>query len=231
MRASSMKPQFEFLAFIVGAFFLAMIPVVHWPFSWLETYFHELSHGLAALVSGGRVDRIVLHLRGSGLSYTRGGWGPLVTFSGYVGAIVWGAVIYLGACAAGKTSRWMAVGIAALLVVTGLLWARDLITILIMLLICAAMYFSFRYVIGNVFPRLMEFAGVYIMVSAVRAPLNLIDGRHYGDGATLASITYIPEIIWVAIWFSLAIGMLIVVWKIHGHTVKDAAPLEPRTSA
>ena len=211
-----MSPRYQYLAFIVAAFVVSMIPVVHWPFSWLETYFHEISHGLAAMVTGGSIERIVLHFNGAGLCYTRGGWQPLVSFSGYPGAVLWGAAIYLGARASGKGSHWLAAVIATMVAVSGVLWARDLITILILLIVCGTMYVSFRYVVGNVFPRLMEFAGVYVMVSAARAPLHLIDGRHIGDGARLANMSDVPEIVWAIIWCGLAVGALVLIWKLHG---------------
>lgn len=211
-----MSPRAQYLVLIVAAFVLSMVPVVHWPFSWLETYFHEISHGVAAIVSGGSVERIVLHFSGSGVCYTRGGWRPLVSFSGYFGAVLWGAVIYLGARATGRGSHWLAVGVAVLVAASGILWARDVITIAIMLVICGVMYLSFRYVMGNVFPRLMEFAGIYVMVSAARAPLHLIDGRHVGDGAMLANLSYVPEIVWALIWCGLAVGALVLIWTLHG---------------
>ncbi|NOX43805.1 MAG: M50 family metallopeptidase [Gammaproteobacteria bacterium] len=208
-----MKPQHLFVLYVIGAFVLSMIPIVHWPFSWLETYFHEITHGLAAVLSGGSIERIALHFNGSGLCYTRGGWQPLVTFAGYVGAVGWGAIIYLGARASGTASRWLGIAILCMIVISGILYARDIITIVIMLIITAALYVSFRYVTGNIFSRFMEFAGVYVMVSAARAPLNLIDGRHYGDGATLSNVTWLPEIFWTLIWCGIAIGTLVLLWS------------------
>jgi len=208
-----MKPHYQFALLVIGAFVLSNIPIVHWPFSWLETYFHEISHGLAAVLSGGSIERIVLHFNGSGLCYTRGGWQPLVTFAGYAGAVAWGAIIYLSAKASGTNNRWPAIIMLGMLLVSGILYARDLITILIMLIISGTLYISFRHVVGGIFPRFMEFAGVYVMVSAAQAPLDLIDGRHYGDGATLANVTWLPEIIWALLWCSIAVGTLLLLWN------------------
>ncbi len=214
------KSRSELIIFIIGAFILSAIPFVHWPFSWLETYFHEISHGLAAIISGGSVDRIELHLKGSGLCYTIGGWKPLVSFAGYAGAIIWGAIIYLGAHSPGGNSRWMAFAILLLMVISGLLWARDMITILIMLIISGLLYASFTYVKGQLFHRLMAFAGIYVLVSAARSPLALIDGRDRGDGAALSDLTWIPELVWVAVWCLMAIATLVILWRILGQQTK-----------
>ena len=171
---------------------------------------------MAAIISGGSVDRIVLHLNGSGLCYTTGGWKPWVSFSGYAGAIVWGAIIYLGARSPGGNSRWMAFAILLLMVISGLLWARDIVTILIMLTISGLLYASFTYVKGQLFHRLMAFAGIYMLVSAARSPLILIDGRVLGDGAALSELTWIPELVWVAVWCLMAIATLVILWKMSG---------------
>jgi len=210
-----------FIAFIIGAFVLSYIPIIHWPFAWLETFFHEISHGFAALLSGGDVDRIKLFFSGAGRCYTLGGWAAFISFSGYLGASLWGAVIYFGARSSGQNNQWLAMLIAGFIVICGLLWARDIITIIILLVITGTLYISFRYVRGNTLPRFMEFVGVYIMLNAFRAPLQLIDGRHYGDGATLADLTFLPEIIWVGIWWIIAASVMAGIWKIHAKVVTE----------
>ena len=208
-----MTEKTRFIVFIIGAVVLSYIPILHWPFSWLETYFHEISHGIAALVSGGHINVIVLNLDGSGLCQTQGGWRPLVAFSGYLGAVIWGAVVYLGARASGKANRWLAPAIVLMIAISAVMWVRDIITMAILTIICTALYLSFRHLVGRIFPSFMQFAGVYIMVSAAHAPLNLIDGRSTGDGATLARLTFIPEIVWVALWCAIAAGTIITIWR------------------
>ncbi len=204
-----------FIVYIIGAIILSRLPYVSVPFNWLETYFHEISHGLAALATGGHVERIELYLSGGGKCFTVGGHYGVIAFAGYAGAILWGAAIYLGARASGASSRWLAFAITGLMVISGVLWARDLSTILILIILAGILYVSFRYVLGGVFPRIMEFTGIYVLISAVHSPLNLIDGRHRGDGATLSDLTYLPEFIWIAIWIVFGVGALYGVWRRH----------------
>ncbi len=204
-----------YLGYIIGAIILSMVPFVSGPFNWLETYFHEISHGLAALATGGQVARIELYLTGGGKCFTVGGWSGVISFAGYAGAILWGAAIYLGAQASGASSRWLAIAMSGMIVVSGVLWARDISTIIILIALSSIIYVSFRYVWGSIFPRVMEFTGIYVLVSAVHSPLNLVDGRHRGDGSSLSELTYIPEIIWVAIWIALGVAALIGVWRLH----------------
>ena len=60
---------------------------------------------------------------------------------------------------------------------------------------------------------LMKFIGIYVLLDAVRAPLHLLDGRSIGDGAELAEITFIPEIVWVIFWLSCGLYGLYFLWK------------------
>ena len=52
------------------------------------------------------------------------------------------------------------------------------------------------------------------MLDAIRSPLYLLDGRDLGDGATLASLTLLPEIFWVVLWFAIATGGLYLLWRL-----------------
>ena len=43
---------------------------------------------------------------------------------------------------------------------------------------------------------------------AVRAPLHLIDGEANGDGADLSRILWVPEGVWIALWFGWSMAVL-----------------------
>lgn len=210
-----LNPRHYFPLYIVAAIVLPMVPYLHWPLSWLETYFHEISHGLAALISGGSIARLELNFNGSGQCLTRGGYAPLISFAGYAGAVIWGAIIFYSARLSGKSSRWLSILVLSLILFSALLWVRDLTSIVIVAVISAVLYLSFRYVIGQWFPRFMEFAGVFMMVSATRAPTYLLDGKQVGDGANLAKQTHIPEFFWIAIWIIIALLSLFLVWRLQ----------------
>lgn len=208
------------LLLLVGAFLLAYIPFVHVPFSWAMTFFHEISHGLAALLTGGSIVSIELHRDGSGLCYTRGGWLFIIFNAGYIGAVFWGVLIYTLANRTGGgqgKAKIIALLIAGLIAVSAVLYAKDLMT----WIVSAVLVVLFIAVIklGQTIwgQWLLKFIGIYVLVSAMRAPLHLLDGRHDGDGASLADLTHIPEIIWVLLWLAIGVLGLIVVWRIQGN--------------
>ena len=207
------------LVFIAAAFVIDYLPWINLPFLWSETFFHEISHGLAALISGGAIVNIVLNYDGSGVCTTRGGWRFLVSFSGYAGSAFWGYFIFKIASAVSKSnSRYIVASIVLMLSATLLLWARDTSTIII-LIILLVMYLaqivklpwlSLKWF--NV-KHFMQIVGVFVMLDAIRSPLYLLDGRDLGDGASLSNLTFLPEIFWVAAWFVIAVGCIYSLWK------------------
>lgn len=182
---------------------------IGWPLKWAETFYHELSHGIVCALTGGKVVRIELRYDGSGQCSTRGGWRVPTLLAGYAGATLWGGVLYMGGWMLGDSgiTLWLKLELGVLAVVF-LLWARDLKTCVILLFIAATYGLAVMKVSSVYLPIFLQFAGIYIQLNAIRAPLFLIDGKHVGDGAALADIVWIPEGFWIALWFIFALAML-----------------------
>lgn len=203
------------IIFIVLAFVIDYLPLINLPFLWSETFFHEISHGLAALVTGGSIHNISLNFNGSGVCTTSGGSRFLISFSGYAGSALWGLLIYRVAdTLSTNRAKYMVAAMVTMLAVTLLLWARDLSTIIILLVLLLmyatpllkSLWFSMKFFI--------QLLGVFVMLDAIRGPLYLLDGRDLGDGASLATQTWIPETVWVVLWFAIAVGCLYHLWTL-----------------
>lgn len=71
--------------------------VVLYPFKILATWLHELSHGLAMMITGTGFDRVVIYRDTSGLAYAQSGAGPIaaavIAAAGYMGTALWGALL------------------------------------------------------------------------------------------------------------------------------------------
>ena len=133
-----LTPHQRLIAFFIAAVVIDYLPLINLPLLWSETFFHEISHGLAALLTGGAIHKITLNFDGSGMATTSGGVRFLVTFSGYAGSALWGLLIYVVADVLSHTkTKLMAGAMVALLTVTLLLWARDLSTIVILAVLLA----------------------------------------------------------------------------------------------
>ena len=203
----------SFIGLIGVAIILPAIPLVHYPFSWLETFFHEFSHCLMTLLTGGKVIAIELRLNGSGASHLRGGVAFLIALAGYFGTIVAGALIYLSAMRAHHSSaKRIVLMLTTIILVTVLVWGHNFVTYLIGAVLVAMFYLFLHFRVTRMVSLFVKFCGLFVMVNAIRSPLELVDGKDIGDGAKLATITGIPEIFWVFLWVSVALLSLWQMW-------------------
>ncbi len=75
--------------------FLPFAQIIIYPFLIFSTFIHETSHGLAAVLTGGEVESLIVRMNGSGTTYTRGGMRFLVSSAGYLGTTLFGALLLL----------------------------------------------------------------------------------------------------------------------------------------
>ena len=228
MTKTSIWHKYQFWLLLVLAIIIRQLPLVSIPFNWLESYFHEISHGIAALITGGQIVKIELFTNGAGLCTTQGGWRFLISFMGYAGATFWGASIYLLASVHKRIAQMYAVFIFVLIISSIIFWVRDLLTLFILLLLAGMFFVTIRSFSRSSFSKekaltspmnntpkklfylqkTLQLFGLLILLNSLFSPLNLLDGRHIGDGATLATLTMVPEIVWVGIWCALAIAAI-----------------------
>lgn len=215
---SSQDPQsffykHQFWLFLASAFIVHQIPLVSIPFKWLESYFHEISHGIAALVSGGSIVKIQLFANGAGLCTTQGGSRFLISFMGYAGATLWGALIYTLAKSHQRVALVSSAILLAMISLTILLWARDLLTVIILLMLIVLFALPFKLRKQQYLQSLLQFSGVIVLLNSFYSPFHLLSGRAMGDSHSLSDLTFIPSIVWVAIWVVFALFVTVLLAK------------------
>lgn len=198
----------RFLSLSAAALLLSFVPWIHLPFEWFETLLHETSHALVAWLTGGQVARIDLHLTGAGETWSAGGWRFGVSLAGYVGAVFGGLGLYRLAAAAGTRFIRPLIG---LLVVLGVVetagWlALNLNTWFVMATLLGLLGLLLWSPAQRWSQGMLEFIGLYVMVSAVRSPLYLVVGHPLtSDAMTLQQITWVPAIAWALAWMALSL--------------------------
>ncbi|QSX35468.1 M50 family metallopeptidase [Shewanella avicenniae] len=201
----------QFVVELLLALVLSKLPVVSIPFKWLESYFHELSHALAALISGGQVSHIELFSNGAGLCYSAGGWPVLIGFSGYAGAATWGALLYLLACSRTAVKfSYLVFGIGVLL--SMLLWGRDVLTIAIMVSLAVLFLLPLKFYKTLIMRGALRLMALIVLLNALASPAVLLGISDRGDAAMLADITFLPAFIWVLLWFGCGVFALLCCW-------------------
>jgi len=73
---------------------IPQLDILLYPLKLFTTYVHEAGHALAAIISGGEVISFTVALDGSGLTTRRGGWDWLIGPAGYLGAALFGSVLF-----------------------------------------------------------------------------------------------------------------------------------------
>lgn len=110
--------------------FLWQVPFgnyVLYPFTLLSTWFHEMGHGLTALLLGGSFMRLEIFPNASGVAYHTGVvpfLRPLVSMGGLLGPPIAGALFIL----AGRKENWSKFSLLALsaaLLLSSLIWVRS----------------------------------------------------------------------------------------------------------
>lgn len=203
----------QLILFIILAFVVDYLPFVNLPFMWSETFFHEISHGLAAIFTGGEILNITLNFDGSGHCTTLGGTNFIITFAGYLGSALWGLLIYSLASSLSQSSAKIMTGIMlAMLATTLLLWARDSSTIIILAILLLMYTLPLIKVLWFSVKFFIQLVGIFVLLDSIRSPLYLLDGRDLGDGASLAELSWLPELFWIASWIMIATACLYLLW-------------------
>ncbi len=96
-----------------------------YPFKLLATWLHEMSHGLAMILTGAGLDRVLMYRDTSGLAYAKTSVDALgsavIAAAGYMGTPLWGALLLVVTPEA-RTARRALLVLAALLVATAIVF-------------------------------------------------------------------------------------------------------------
>lgn len=207
--ATLRRRRMLFLAGLTGylaALWLLWPTVAVYPLKVFVVFLHELSHAIAAVATGGRVEAITLDWREGGATWVEGGNAFVMLSAGYLGSLLWGLALL--AVARSKPRR-APLAIQALGVLTlgiTLLFVRGPFGILFGFLFGAALLLAGR--------RLRPDAAVVVLsvLGLTSALYALLDIRSDilsrpgapSDAAMLAQLTGIPTLFWGGLWAGLA---------------------------
>lgn len=209
----SFSQKYQFWFFLLISIIILNLPLVSVPFKWLESYFHEISHGIAALITGGSIIQIQLFPNGAGLCTTRGGANFLISFMGYAGAVFWGMLIYSIASVHLRTAQAFSGILIALFISTLIFWVRDILSFVIISVLLLFFVMQFKLPKSQYLQKILQLTGIMVLMNSLLSPLYLIDGRSIGDGEALDKLTMMPEFFWVIIWSTLGVSALYILSK------------------
>jgi hypothetical protein len=186
---------------VLGQLPFAQIAV--YPFRLFGTFVHELSHGLTAVMTGGRFERFVVRPDLSGLAWSAGGVRWLVSSAGYVGSAVFGGVLILAA-ARGVRARHLLLALGLALGVLCLVFVRNLFGIVTGLALAAALILAARRLRGAWADGLLLILALELVLDGYNSLLVLFHlsalSAVQTDALSMQAATGVPALVWAVLW-------------------------------
>jgi hypothetical protein len=215
-------PNFRRNAFITAlvsfgvAFALWNIPqlgFLMYPFRLFVTFVHESGHGLAAILTGGRLEGFLVNADGSGLARTVGGSLAVILPAGYIGAACFGAGLFYLTNTVQHT-RTIAVVLGVLLLIvtalyTGILSLAGMVGIVGGALLILLGWRGPRWLnllVLNVLALLTALHSIldlFFLVSNTGA--SAMGVRNDAAAFTQAVAPLVPPVIWALLWAAIAL--------------------------
>ena len=179
-----------------------------YPLKILVVFFHELSHGLMAVITGGSIKEIRIVAAQGGVCVTAGGNRFLTLSAGYLGSLVLGGVILVLATRT-RYDQTIATVIGGLMLLISLLFVRPIISfgIFFGLLAGLAMIAAGKYLSEDSNDFILKVIGLTSCLYAVLDIKSDVLDRPYlrSDARMLAELTHLPTIFWGLLWITIAV--------------------------
>lgn len=197
-------------AWLVALWLLWWSPVIY-PVKLFVVLLHELGHAAAAVATGGVVDRIVVTPDQGGVCYCPGGNAFLTLSAGYLGSMVFGALILLLARARRPAPRDSTTLLGVAVLILTAFYVRNPFGILFGALFGAAMV-GLRAAGRTVHVLVLTALGLTSCLYALLDIKSDVLDRPFleSDAYMLAQLTGVPTVVWGVLWIGL--GGLVAWW-------------------
>lgn len=183
-----------------------------YPFKLFTTWVHECGHAVMTLMVGGSVHSIAIEPDTSGLTRSlipsgriaRG----LVASSGYLGATIVGCLL-MAATRVEKWTRAILRTVGAIMLVTLVIWMRNLFGVVVVLAWGTALLVLARPRRGTASRFVLSLLAIQVALNAVYdlRVLFLVEGGR-SDADAMARLFLLPAWVWAGVWMLTSLGML-----------------------
>lgn len=201
--------HWQLITLIVVVFALWNTPIV-FPLKILVVFLHELSHGLAAILTGGSIHSISLSMQQGGLATTIGGSRFLILSAGYVGSLLLGVLLLWAALRTRSDRAIMAMcGLITLLV--AVLYIRDLFPLAFCIATGAGMLAASRYLSEPVNDLILRLIG---LTSVIYVPYDIFSdtiarSELRSDARMLAEEFGGATMLWGGLWLVISVVVIV----------------------
>lgn len=232
---SEIKNSFKLLVFAslltLVLWFIPFAGIITTPIRLFVTFIHETGHALAALATFGGVNRVALDWSGSGVTFTQGGWGFVISSAGYLATTIYGAGLLL-MLRRERNARMAAIGTGGLLLLITALFGGNVLAWLVGLVFGAGCLF-----LGlKAKPRLIHFCVSFLAVQCLfnafydlRALLYLsaFDPAFPTDARNMSQATggFLPPLFWAAGWVLLSAVVVVATLAVYYRSLRQRAAM------
>lgn len=205
---SFIKSHWQLLALTALVFALWQTPVVV-PLKILIVFLHELSHAIAAWLTGGSVEQISLNPQQGGFAITRGGSRFAILSAGYLGSLLIGAALLVVALRSTMDRAVTALLGAVMLAVTAL-YIRDLFAAAFCSMTGLALLGMARFLGHGVNDMVLRVIG---LSSLIYVPYDIFDdtiarAHQRSDAYMLAEEFGGPTVLWGGLWLLISLAVI-----------------------
>lgn len=209
------------------------VPGLGWvvyPFRLFGTFVHELSHGLAALATGGAFDRFVVNSDLSGLAWSAGGTRWIVASAGYIGSAVFGALLLLLGRVLPARALLLLLGLGFALLCT--FFVRNAFGAVTGLGLAATLLIAGVYLRGLWAELLLLVLALQLLLDGFASVFDLFwlsaRGDVHTDANTLAALSGLPAPLWAVLWAAFSAAVALAALRLaYRNDPAAPAPLEP----
>ncbi|ABD54572.1 M50 family metallopeptidase [Jannaschia sp. CCS1] len=205
-----LRGHWQLIALTIVVFALWSTPLVL-PLKLLVVFFHELSHGLAAILTGGSIESISVNFQQGGEAWTRGGSRFVILTAGYLGSLLIGAGLLLAALK-GRADRAVLSGLGVVMLLVLVLYVRDIPAALICGATGAALLAAGRYLREPICDLILRVIG---LSSLIYVPYDIFDdtlrrASLRSDARMLAEEIGGTTMMWGMLW--LILSFVVIFW-------------------
>ncbi len=203
-----LKNHWQLLVIIVAIFLVWPYPLI-WPLKMLVVFLHEISHAVAAILTGGRVVAITLSPLQGGTATTAGGNLFVIASAGYIGSLLWGVLLFMIAL----RSRWdrsVVAGFGIVMMIVAALYMRELFAIAFTIAVAIIFILVAKFLPRSVNDLVLRVIG---LTSMIYVPYDifsdtLVRASQVSDARIIASQFGGPTIFWGLLWLVISFAVI-----------------------
>lgn len=179
--------------------------ILLYPIRMLVTFLHEFGHAAGALLTGGNVANVEVRADGSGVTWTSGGNRTIILMGGYIGSAIFGNLLfYIGAKGSERWAEIATYVLAAIMLITGIVWYSSIFTTLLLLLFAGLLV---------LIARKTTYDAPMLMFLGLASILYIIQDFNVGPSSDLSAyadqLIILPATAWMYIWLAIVVVLFV----------------------